>query len=144
MIFSAGYGTFITPQSETDGLELLKKLNREHMAAREGDSRLDARIASYEMAAKLQLSAPEVLDIAGETDATRSLYGLDEKLTADMGRRCLIARRLLERGVRFVQIWSGADNGFPRRNWTVTKISPRTTVTWRPVWTNPWPLSFWT
>jgi hypothetical protein len=116
-LFPPDTATFITPQSETDGLELLKRLNREHMAAREGDSRLDARIASYEMAAKLQLSAPEVLDIAGETDATRNLYGLDEKLTADMGRRCLIARRLLERGVRFVQIWSGADNGFPRRNW---------------------------
>jgi hypothetical protein len=109
--------TFITPQSEKDGLELLNRLNHEHLAAREGDSRLDARIASYEMAAKLQLSAPEVLDIAGESEETRKLYGLDEAVTADMGRRCLTARRLLERGVRFVQIWSGADNGFPRRNW---------------------------
>jgi hypothetical protein len=109
--------TFITPQGEKDGLELLNRLNRQHLAAREGDSRLDARIASYEMAAKLQLSAPEVLDIAGESEETRKLYGLDEAVTADMGRRCLTARRLLERGVRFVQIWSGADNGFPRRNW---------------------------
>ena len=87
------------------------------MAQREGDSRLDARIASYEMAAKLQLSAPEVLDISGESEATRKLYGLDAKVTEDFGRNCLIARRLLERGVRFVQVWSGADNGFPRRNW---------------------------
>jgi hypothetical protein len=92
-------------------------LNREHRAAREGDSRLDARIASFEMAAKLQLSAPEVLDISSESEATKRLYGLDEIVTEDCGRRCLIARRLLERGVRFVQIWSGADNGFPRRNW---------------------------
>ena len=84
---------------------------------REGDSRLDARIASYELAARLQLSAPEVLDISGETEATRRLYGLDEKITEDFGRNCLVARRLLERGVRFVQVWSGADNGFPRRNW---------------------------
>ena len=53
----------------------------------------------------------------GETAATRQLYGLDEKITEDFGRNCLIARRLLERGVRFVQVWSGADNGFPRRNW---------------------------
>ena len=87
------------------------------MREREGDSRLDARIASYEMAAKLQLSAPEVLDISGESEATRKLYGLDPRSPRTSGRNCLIARRLLERGVRFVQVWSGADNGFPRRNW---------------------------
>src|SRR5207245_592148 len=75
------------------------------------------RIRSYELAARLQLSAPEALDIRGETPATRRLYGLEEPITADFGLRCLIARRLLERGVRFVQVWSGADNGFPRRNW---------------------------
>jgi hypothetical protein len=108
---------YITPGSEADARKLLAEINRDHMASRGGDSRLDARIASYEMAAKLQLSAPEVLDISGETEATRKLYGLDEKVTEDMGRNCLIARRLLERGVRFVQVWSGADNGFPRRNW---------------------------
>jgi hypothetical protein len=107
----------VTRDSEKEGLELLAKLNRRHMESREGDTRLDARIRSYEMAARLQLSAPEVLDISGESAATRQLYGLDEKPTEEFGRRCLIARRLLERGVRFVQIWSGADNGFPRRNW---------------------------
>lgn len=108
---------FITPQSEADGLDLLHELNTRHLADRAGDSRLDARIASYELAAKLQLSAPEVLDIAAETAATRQMYGLEDKVTEDFGRNCLIARRLLERGVRFVQVWSGADNGFPRRNW---------------------------
>ncbi|MFL5243523.1 MAG: DUF1501 domain-containing protein [Gemmataceae bacterium] len=107
----------ITKESESDGLALLNKLNREHQSTREGDSRLDARIASYELAARLQQSAPEVLDISKESDATKKLYGLDEKVTEDFGRNCLIARRLLERGVRFVQVWSGADNGFPRRNW---------------------------
>jgi hypothetical protein len=107
----------VTPQSEAEGLALLSQLNRAHQATRECDSRLDARIASYELAARLQLSAPEVLDISGESAATRKLYGLDEKITEDFGRNCLIARRLLERGVRFVQVWSGADNGFPRRNW---------------------------
>jgi hypothetical protein len=109
--------TFVTPASDRDGLALLDKLNRGHQAGREGDSRLDARIASYELAARLQLSAPEVLNVSGETAATRKLYGLGEKITEDFGRNCLIARRLLERGVRFVQVWSGADNGFPRRNW---------------------------
>jgi hypothetical protein len=111
--------------SERDGLELLNQLNRAHQAGREADSRLDARIASYELAARLQLSAPEVLDITGETDATRALYGLDDPTTADFGRNCLIARRLLERGVRFVQVWSGADNGFPRRNWDSHEDLPR-------------------
>jgi hypothetical protein len=78
---------------------------------------LDARIASYELAARLQLAAPEVLDLSKESRATQQLYGLDDKITEDFGRNCLIARRLLERDVRFVQVWSGADNGFPRRNW---------------------------
>jgi hypothetical protein len=110
-------GTGVTKDSEADGLALLRRLNKEHQAPRAGDSRLEARIASYELAAKLQLSAPEVLDLSRETAATKRLYGLDEKVTEDFGRNCLIARRLLERGVRFVQLWSGADNGFPRRNW---------------------------
>lgn len=116
-LFPPASAKFVTPASEREGADLLKALNRGHAAARAGDSRLDARIASYEMAAKLQVSAPEVLDLAGESDATKQLYGLDQTITEDMGRRCLVARRLLERGVRFVQIWSGADNGFPRRNW---------------------------
>jgi hypothetical protein len=107
----------LTPASEQAGAALLKELNQDYASTRTGDSRLDARIASYEMAAKLQVSAPEVLDLSGESAATRQWYGLDDKPTAEFGLRCLTARRLLERGVRFVQVWSGADNGFPRRNW---------------------------
>jgi hypothetical protein len=107
----------ITASSEVEGLSLLNRLNRAHAAARPGDSRLAARIAAYELAARLQLSAPEALDLSGESGATRQLYGVDDPVTADFGGRCLTARRLLERGVRFVQVWSGADNGFPRRNW---------------------------
>jgi hypothetical protein len=109
--------TFVTSESEVEGRSVLAELNRAHQAERAGDSRLEARIASYELAARLQLSAPEVLNIDGETAATKKLYGLDQPATRDFGRSCLIARRLLERGVRFVQVWSGADNGFPRRNW---------------------------
>jgi hypothetical protein len=108
---------FITARSETASLEVLGALNAEHLASRAGDSRLEARIASYEMAARLQLSAPEVLNLSDETEATLRLYGLDQPVTQDFGRNCLVARRLLERGVRFVQLFSGADNGFPRRNW---------------------------
>lgn len=106
-----------TPQNERDTLDLLARFDRSFAAARAGDDRLDARIASYELAARLQLSAPDVLDVTGESEATLALYGLNDPQTADFGRNCLIARRLLERGVRFVQLWSGADNGFPRRNW---------------------------
>jgi hypothetical protein len=116
-LFPPASAIHVTRESERVGLELLRKLNHDHLAARAGDSRLDARIASYELAAQLQLSAPEVMDLSGESEATKKLYGLDEKITEDFGQRCLIARRLLERGVRFVQVWSGADNGFPRRNW---------------------------
>jgi hypothetical protein len=108
---------YITARSEEETRSLLREMNAEHATTRDGDSRLDARIASYEMAARLQLSAPEVLDISKESEATRKLYGVDNKVTEDFGRNCLVARRLLERGVRFVQVWSGADNGFPRRNW---------------------------
>ncbi len=116
-LFPPDSATFITKQSEADGHALIQQVNRDYAARHDGDSRLDARIAAYELAAKLQLSAPEVLDLSGETDATKKLYGLDQEHTRDFGTRCLVARRLLERGVRFVQVWSGADNGFPRRNW---------------------------
>jgi hypothetical protein len=90
---------------------------------------LEARIRSYELAARMQLAAPEALDVSGEPKHIMKLYGLDHgKTTFDksinsleeteyFGRKCLVARRLLERGVRFVQIWSGNDNSFPRRNW---------------------------
>ena len=106
---------YITPEAERDGRALLEKLNRTHLALNPGDSRLEARIQAYELAAKMQLSAPEAFDLAGETEVTRKLYGLDDKVTEDFGRRCLTARRLIERGVRFVQIWSGAAG--PTNNW---------------------------
>jgi hypothetical protein len=116
-LFPSQSAKFISKESERDTHVLLEEMNRKHLATRASDSRLEARIASYEMAARLQLSAPEVLDLSGESEATKKLYGLDSTVTEDFGTRCLIARRLLERGVRFVQVWSGADNGFPRRNW---------------------------
>jgi len=116
-LFTPDTARFIDKNNEPKTLALLEKLNREHQASRKDDSRLEARINSYELAARLQTSAPEVLDLKGETAATRALYGLDDATTSEFGTRCLVARRLLERGVRFVQVWSGADNGFPRRNW---------------------------
>ena len=109
--------TYVTRDSEKKTLELLKKINRDYQVGREGDTRLEARIKSYEMAARLQLSAPEVLDLSKESQHIKTMYGMDDPENEDFGRNCLVARRLLERGVRFVQVWSGADNGFPRRNW---------------------------
>ena len=97
--------------------------------ARPLDSRLESRIRTYELAARMQLAAPEALDISSEPQHVLDMYGIDTagaswpaeiNVAEEMdgfGRRCLIARRLLERGVRFVQVWSGNDNGFPRRNW---------------------------
>ena len=116
-LFPPPSAKFVTPENEKETQALLKELNQAHRITRAGDSRLDARIASYELAAKLQLTAPEVLDLSGESPATRKLYGVDDAVTEDFGKRCLVARRLLERGVRFVQVWSGADNALPRRNW---------------------------
>src|SRR5262249_42726435 len=106
---------FITSQSEAEGLKLLDELNRAHLEENPGDARLAARIASYELAPKMQLSAPEALDLSRETRQTHTLYGTDQPTTADFGRSCLTARRLVERGVRFVQVWSGA--GGPTKNW---------------------------
>ena len=103
--------------TEHDARALRRLLDARHAEAHSADSRLDARIRSFELAASLQIEAPGVLDLTGESASTRRLYGLDDPRTEDFGRRCLLARRLLEKGVRFVQIWSGADNGFPRRNW---------------------------
>jgi hypothetical protein len=87
-------------------LELLGEMNREHLARHPGESDLEARIASYELAARMQSAAKEAVDISQETAATHSLYGLDDPATRDYGTRCLIARRLVERGVRFVQLYT--------------------------------------
>lgn len=90
---------------QEQNLALLERLNRDHAAKHPGESDLEARIASYELAAKMQTAAKEALDISGESEPTRRLYGLDNPVTREYGTRCLIARRLVERGVRFVQIF---------------------------------------
>jgi hypothetical protein len=127
---------FITKDSEREGLALLKKLNMDHADRWKGDSRLEGRIASYELAAKMQVSVPELFELYGESDATRELYGLNDKTTEEFGRRCLLARRMLERGVRFVQVWSGA--GGPTNNWDnhadiVKELPPMANATDGPV-----------
>ena len=90
-------------------LEFVSKLNREHLARHPGETDLEARIASYELAARMQTAAKEALDLTQETEATQKLYGLDNEKTRDFGTRCLLARRLIERGVRFVSVYSYAQ-----------------------------------
>ncbi|MFO0876047.1 MAG: DUF1501 domain-containing protein [Gemmataceae bacterium] len=87
-------------------LGYLERLNRQHLEAHPGELDLDARLASFELAAQMQLAASEALDITRESPATHRLYGIDEAETREYGTRCLIARRLIERGVRFVQLFT--------------------------------------
>lgn len=94
--------------AQKNQLELLKSLNQKHLASRPGEDDLAARISSYELAAKMQTEASDALDLKKETEATKKLYGLDNDDTKQMGEACLLARRLVERGVRFVQIWDYA------------------------------------
>jgi hypothetical protein len=95
-------------------LDLLKELNDEHAKRRQThgpiDSELLARIESYELAYRMQTTAAKAVDVEKEDKQTRALYGLDKKLTADFGRKCLITRRLIERGVRFIQLYSGGGH----------------------------------
>ncbi len=93
-------------------LDLVNRLNREHAHKRGDDDELSARVAAYELAFRMQAAAPEVVDVSGETEATRRLYGLGRKETAEFGLRCLLARRMVERGVRFVQVYCGDTNGW--------------------------------
>jgi hypothetical protein len=105
------------PELERDSRALLARMNRRHREARGDSDPLTARIRAYEMAARMQLSVPDVADLAAEPDEVRSLYGIDRPESADFGRACLLARRLVERGVRFVQLFAGGAFGAPRRNW---------------------------
>jgi Protein of unknown function (DUF1501) len=113
----------ISTRQQRDQIDTLNALNAEHLRDRPGYSELQARIASYELAFQLQAAAPEVMDLSKEDAKTLQLYGCNEpkgkhKLAlgpAPMGRQCLIARRLIERGVRFVQIYSGG--GHSQENW---------------------------
>jgi hypothetical protein len=97
----------IAPGTQRRSLDLLDQLNRRNLELRGGHSELAARIASYELAYRMQTDATEAVDIGSETSATQKMYGLGDKRTEYFGRQCLLTRRLLERGVRFVQLYSG-------------------------------------
>jgi len=101
-----------SPSQQRDALALAEFLNREHLAARTDSDELSARIQAYELAFRMQSSAPELVDLSQETAATNSLYGMDRPETREFGQRCLLARRMIERGVRFVQLYAGDTNGW--------------------------------
>jgi hypothetical protein len=120
-LFPMGEGAeALTTAAEQSSREFLRGLNRAHAAVRPGNTELEARIAAYELAARLQLSAPEATRLSGESETTLKLYAIDDEETGPFGRQCLLARRLVERGVRFVQIYCGAENTTARKirpNW---------------------------
>jgi uncharacterized protein (DUF1501 family) len=100
----------VSARTQRSALDLLKQLNEEHLALRPADTELAARIESYELAYRMQTEAAEVVDVDKESEQTKAMYGLDKPLTADFARKCLITRRLLEKGVRFVQLYSGGGH----------------------------------
>ena len=100
----------MTRSMQREILDSLNEANSRHLAGRVDNTDLAARISSYELAYKMQQYAPEAVDLSQETEATQKLYGLDEERTLDFGRRCLLARRLVERGVRFIQLYSGGNH----------------------------------
>ena len=102
----------VSAEQQLATVNLINQLNRETLPGMDENPELTARIAAYELAFRMQSHAPEVVDISSETAATKRLYGLDNKTTAEFGLRCLLARRMVERGVRFVQLYCGDTNGW--------------------------------
>lgn len=107
----------VSAEVEVASRDLQRHLNQLDLEAHGGEGELAARMKAYQLAAKMQLAVPRVTDLTGETSATQAQYGLEEPETRDFGRSCLLARRLLEQGVRFVQLFSGGSFGSPRINW---------------------------
>lgn len=119
-------------ERQKQALELAQKMNHQHLAQR-GSDELSARIAAYELAFRMQVAAPDLVDFQDESQHTRELYGLNEEHTSEFGTRCLLARRMLERGVRFVQVYSGDTNGWDAHNNVLKNHSEHCLATDRPV-----------
>lgn len=101
---------YLTRQAQREQLDMLAQLNEQHLAARPGGDELAARIGSYELAFRMQTETPEAVDLSLETEETLNMYGVGQQPTDEYGRNCLVARRLIERGVRFVQLYSGGGH----------------------------------
>lgn len=115
----------VSAARQRGALDIVQQLNRAHLAAREDDDgELSARISAYELAFRMQSAAPDLVDLSGETADTKQLYGLDDKETREFGQRCLLARRMIERGVRFVQVYSGDTNGWDAHNDVLANHTP--------------------
>jgi hypothetical protein len=114
-------------------LDFLGELNRRHLRERDDDSELAARLQSYELAFRMQSAAPALVDLHEETAETQRLYGLDRPETEEFGRRCLLARRMVESGVRFVQLYSGDTNGWDAHSDVVKNHSQLCAATDQPV-----------
>jgi hypothetical protein len=102
----------IGDRQQRSKLDLLLAMNRRYGADKQEDTEIEARLESYELAYRMQSAAPEAVDLSAETDATKQLYGMDEPATRKFGANCLLARRLVERGVRFIQLYSGSGSGW--------------------------------
>lgn len=123
---------FSTEQQKR-ALKLTEKLNARHLASRNHDDELNARIKAYELAFRMQTTAPELVAIQSESQATLDAYGVDQRHTQDFGTRCLLARRMIERGVRFVQVYSGDTNGWDAHNNVMANHSEHCLATDQPV-----------
>jgi hypothetical protein len=106
----------ISSEQQRSTLGLVRELNARHLKERDFDGELAARVNAYELAFRMQAAAPEVVDLSHETRETLELYGIGEKATDEFGSRCLLARRMIERDVRFVQVYSGDTNGWDAHN----------------------------
>jgi hypothetical protein len=102
---------FVEPEHQRSRLDFIKQLNEGHLRENNFESELSARIASYELAYRMQTEAPEVVDLSKESEATKKLYAMDDPVCEHFGRNCLLARRLVEKGVRFVQLFGGGNAG---------------------------------
>ena len=125
--------TGLTEESQRRTVDFIQKLNRAHLEKRDFADPLAARIESYELAFRMQTSAPDLVDLDGESEATRQLYGIDDPTTREFGTRCLLARRLVENGVRFVQLYSGDTNGWDAHKDVLKNHSSYCAATDKPV-----------
>ena len=123
----------MSAERQRDTLNLLKGLNEAHVSELGHDTQLEARLASYDLAFRMQSEAPEVVDLSAETEATKKLYGMDDPHTKEFGTRCLLARRMIEHGVRFVQLYSGNTNGWDAHDRLVSNHTSHCAKTDKPV-----------
>jgi len=123
----------MSPDSQRRTLDFVQAMNRDHLAKRDRADILAARMKSYELAFRMQTSAPDLVDLEGESKVTKKLYGIDDPTTREFGTRCLLARRMIEKGVRFVQLYSGDTVGWDAHKDVLTNHTKYCAATDKPV-----------